>query len=436
MLDRPLIDVTIPETEGWQDNLAARILLIMTGLLLFRMGFNTWAALMPEFYLGGAATVLLFAMGAQLLIIAVADVDLERWGPAIAYAVLGVVLLALIMALYRGWLDKIQTDALLFSRAAVEGLVTGQNPYTVDMQPWIDSWRGPQWSTPTTEGGIVRSLSYPGGAVLWFLPQFALVGETPWGIRLTLVLAALATGAVVTASMPARLAIAGPASLFVARNLLMTAAGGVLWPLWVLPTAIATRAWVGGRWLRAGLALGIAAGTKQLIWAAAPFLLVWALREERIALSRVAAGATLGFAALNLPFALWNWQAWLAGTIRPVSSGPDLVFQGVGVATFPVLGYQLARWWFLLAVAAVVTIALTAYTLYFDRLKWTAWTLPPAIMLFHSRSLTSYFVSFAPLAVLVATAHMGRLRADDVPLFVTTEPAWRHFRRRLEAIRE
>jgi uncharacterized membrane protein len=416
MPDRPLIEINVPETDGWQDNLAGRLMLVLTGLLLFRMGFSVWASLMPEFILGGAVTILLFATGVQLLILAAAGIDLERWGPTIGYAVLAVVFVAMLFALYRGWLDKIQTDALLFSRASVEGMLAGQNPYTMDMTSWIRSWRGVQFSTPTVDGGFVSSVSYPGGAILWFLPQFTLVGETPWGIRLTLVIGALATGGVVTASLPPRLAVAGPASLFAARNLAKTAAGGVLWPIWVLPTALAMRDWVSGRWLRAGMWLGLAAGSKQIIWAAAPFLLVWGLREQRVNLDRVAAAAAAGFAALNLPFILWNWQAWLSGAIRPVSSGADLVFQGVGVAILPVLGVQIARWWFLLAVGTVVAVSLTLYCLYFDRVKWVAWVLPPAILLFHSRSLTSYFVSFAPLAILAVTAHMGRVRAERVPV--------------------
>jgi uncharacterized membrane protein len=411
----PLINIDIPETEGWQDNLAARILLVLTGLLLFRMGFNTWASLMPEWYVGGAATVLLFATGVQLLLFATTDIDLERWGPVIAYGVFAVVLAAMLLALYRGWLDKIQTDALLFSRAGVEAVLAGQNPYALDMAPWIASWRGPQFSTPTTAGGAVTHLSYPAGAVLWFLPQFALVGETVYGIRLTLVLAAIATGCVVAASLPARLAIAAPASLLAARNLPMTAAGGVLWPLWVLPTALALREWYAGRWLRAGLLLGAAAGTKQIVWAIGPFLLVWALRDARVSLPRVAAGATASFALLNLPFAVWHPAAWVRGALRPVAGGPDLVYQGIGLAIFPTLGFQLARWWFLLATVSVVVVLLTAYALYFERVKWVAWVVPAAIFLFHSRSLTSYFVSFAPLAVLAATAHMGHLQADAWP---------------------
>lgn len=418
-----LIEVNVPETEGWQDNLAARILFVMTGLLLFRMGFSTWAALMPEFYLGGIATLLLFATGVQLLIIATVDVDLERWGPWIAYAVLTVVLLAALMALYRGWLDKIQTDALLFSRASVEGLLAGRNPYTMDMGPWIESWRGPQYSTPTVAGHSVHSLSYPAGAVLWFVPQFALVGETAWGIRLTLVLAAIATGAVVAASMPARLAMAGPAALFVPRNLTMTAAGGVLWPLWVLPTAVALRQWYRGKWLTAGFALGIAAGSKQLVWAVGPFLLVWALRDADVSFPRLATGATAGFAALNLPFVVWDWRAWLGSVLTPVGSGADLVYQGVGLAAFPVLGFQVARWWFLLAVGAVVTVALATYVLYFERVKWAAWVVPGAIYLVHSRSLTSYFVAFAPLAILATVAYMGRLDATSLRDALPT--AWR-----------
>jgi len=414
MFDGPVISIDIPEEDGWQDNLAARILLVITALLLMRMGFRIWGALMPEFYAGAAASLLVFGCAVQLLVFAASDLDLEVWGPRIAIGVTFVVGVAVLLALYRFWLDKIQTDALLFSRAGLSTLMQGTDPYIVDMAPWIDSWRGPQYSTPQIDGTPVTQLSYPSGSILWFVPQFVTVGETQWGIRLTLVFAALASLVVTAVSLPRQLAVAAPAIILAPRNLVVTAAGGVFWPLWVLPLLLAIRDWGGGRWRRVGIWLGIAAATKQLVWAVGPFLLIWGVRGERVPLATIAAWTSGVFLALNLPFILWHPQAWLTSVLTPVGSGASLVFQGVGLATFPTVGYQLARWWFKLAILAAVWASLAAYWLYFDELKWAVWVVPAFIFLFHSRSLTSYFVSFAPIAAVAAAGAKGRLRSGGL----------------------
>jgi hypothetical protein len=72
------------------------------------------------------------------------------------------------------------------------------------------------------------------------------------------------------------------------------------------------------RW-RSALLLGLALASKQIAWFFLPFyiILIWRTkgRQEAIGRAVIAGGVMM---AINLPFLLWNPQAWLAGILAPV----------------------------------------------------------------------------------------------------------------------
>lgn len=420
-----LYEFNLPEEEGWQDSLAGRVILVMVGLLLYRMGFRIWGGLMPEYAIGAVATLLLFAIGTQLIILAAMDpskFNLERWGRWISYAVLLAIFVFGTVALSYLWIDRVGTDALLFSQVGVEQLVGhGTNPYTVDMAPHVANWKGPQYATPRINGDIVRQLSYPAGAVLWFVPQYATVGATRFGIRLTLWVMAFAASALVVHHLPAKLAIGGVGAFMATRNMFAAAAGGVIWPIWVLPLILGLIAWSRERWLWAAFFVGIAAGSKQHAWLVLPFLAVWQYKLTgtpraflRRALPMIAVGLAV-FLAMNAWFIITAPQAWLAGVLTPLNTKAPMVHQGMGLAVVSFVGaINLPAWWYALATGLAAGCALLAYWLYFDQLKWAAWVLPPVILFFYTRSLMSYFTTWGLLAVLAAAAAWGRLRYQRV----------------------
>jgi uncharacterized membrane protein len=413
----------IPDEEGWQDSLAGRIIFVLTGLLLFRMGFQIWASLMPEYLLGAVASVVLFGVGVQLLVMSAMDpsrLDLEQWGPYIAYAVLAAVLVATLIGLHRTWIDVIGTDALLFSHTAAEALAAGQNPYTVDMGPAIEGWRGAQYATPRINGDVVRQLSYPAGSVLWFIPQYLTIGPTHFGLRLTMFVMAIATSAIVIDSLPPKLALAGVAVFLATRNLYLAAAGGVIWPVWMLPMILAIRAWYGERWLQAAFWMGLSAGSKQFAWLILPFLLIWVWKISETPRAFLKRGAKMNavggasFLALNGPFILWNPSAWADGVLTPLSTQAPMIHQGAGLAALSFSGvFHAPNWWFELGLGWAMVTALVSYYLYFEKVRWACWIMPPALLFFHYRSLLSYFNTYGVLAVLCAVAVWGRLNVKE-----------------------
>ena len=72
------------------------------------------------------------------------------------------------------------------------------------------------------------------------------------------------------------------------------------------------------RW-RSALLLGLALASKQIAWFFIPFyiILIWRTKGCKEALYRTLIAGSL-MLVINLPFLLWNPQAWLAGILAPV----------------------------------------------------------------------------------------------------------------------
>jgi Glycosyltransferase family 87 len=155
------------------------------------------------------------------------------------------------------------------------------------------------------------------------------------------------------------------------------------------------------RWWSA-LCLGLAISTKQPAWLFLPFyaILIWRHRGLKEAVGRLSMAGAIAL-AINLPFMLWNFHAWLAGVLAPVA---DPMFpSGVGVVA---LGLTPA----LPPLPGVIYTALEVLAMLFC-LMWY-WRIcksrPEAAMLlavlplfFAWRSLPSYFYCAAlPLFIL------------------------------------
>ena len=157
------------------------------------------------------------------------------------------------------------------------------------------------------------------------------------------------------------------------------------------------------RWLSA-LFLGLAVASKQIAWFFVPFyaILIWRHYGPREACLRLAIAGSLAL-VINLPFIIWNPEAWLAGVLAPMA---DPMFPlGVGLVNLSsahLLPY-LPNWLYLSLEAS----ALVAMLVYYWR---TCRTCPESVMLLAVlplflawRSLPSYFSCTAfPLFVLMA----------------------------------
>jgi len=212
-----LIHIDIPEDDGWRDDVAGRLLLALLGGLVLRLSVRLWPLVeLPETGVtAGAVVFAVTAVGVQLLVLSVGDIDLERHGRQIAGATVailtaGVAATAIATADAPVWLPRLNTDVLAFSSHSVELLVSGKNPYVASMQPAHALPGAGDYWTQRVDGSTVESLSYPAGHVLAFAPQYLLVERGLGGLRTTTILLTGGLGGLLVWLLPARLAAAGP----------------------------------------------------------------------------------------------------------------------------------------------------------------------------------------------------------------------------------
>ena len=156
------------------------------------------------------------------------------------------------------------------------------------------------------------------------------------------------------------------------------------------------------RWASA-LFFGLALASKQIAWYFVPFYFImnWRLYGFKEATYRLLIAGSLGL-LINLPFILWNPQAWLAGILAPVA---DPMFpMGVGIVNLSVthlIPYLPERVYTVLQIAAfLVSIA---FYWRMSRIRPESAIFFAVLPLFFNwRSLSSYFYCVAyPMFVLM-----------------------------------
>jgi hypothetical protein len=418
-----LIEIDVPEAEGWRDDVAMRLLFIIFAAILMRLGLRLWAVVEPAGVVGAIPTLLCFAGGVQFLVFAVSDIDLAEHGRTIGYgSVLLFTVVVLAVTIQTGWPRQLATDAIAFTSYSVELVAQGQNPMAASMAPAAELPETPERWTYRVDGTRVESWSYPAGMFWTYLPQYLLIGRGPIGIRLTSILAMAALGLTLVKVAPA---VYGPAAglvMIIPRNQYLTAAGGLVDVWWLLPTVLAVLAWYTDRRLVAAGLLGVACAMKQQPWPIAGFLAIWlwkereSLREFAVTGGQCAAVGFGAFAVLNLPFFLASPPAWLESVLVPLGGGESpLRSVGVGLAALNHAGLNLPRSTFRIVTLTCILSLLGAYWYWFDRLKWIAWLAPPIILLWTPRSLPSYFNTAIPLAFVVLLASEQRLFDEPKP---------------------
>ena len=416
-----LIEIDVPEEEGWRDTVAARVLLLVLAAVILWFGLRVWGLINEAGAIGGVPTFLAFALGVELLILSVSDIDLEAHGRTIGYVttlvMAGVALGVVVVA----ELPRLGTDVLAFTSYAVELAADGTNPFAASMAPSSDLPGAPDEWTRRTDGSIVDSWSYPGGTLWVYAVQYQLVGR--WGgLRLTSLVGATLIALLVTAVVPSVYGPLGPASILISQNELFAALGGLNDMWWVLPTVATVWLWALDRRIAAAAVFGVACAMKQQPWAIALPLAIWVFKtapSHRVFAQRAAmyigvGGAT--FTAFNLPWLLGDPGAWLSAVLTPLSTGSEapLVSRGVGLAALnhAVDGRIVSRATFEALIYLTVAVGAVTYWRYFERLRWAAWLFPAVVFLFTPRSLPSYFHWFVPIAAVALFAAHGRLRGQ------------------------
>ena len=168
------------------------------------------------------------------------------------------------------------------------------------------------------------------------------------------------------------------------------------------------------RWSSA-LFLGLALASKQLAWFFIPFYMIMVFRHYGLkeVVYRLLIAGTIGL-AINLPFILWNPQAWLAGILAPIA---DPMFpMGVGLVNLSVshLIPFLPKWLYSVLEAVSIVASLAWYWRICKKVPESAMLLAVLPLFVAWRSLTSYFycISF-PLFIIMAAR---------VPVVKKTQP--------------
>ena len=157
------------------------------------------------------------------------------------------------------------------------------------------------------------------------------------------------------------------------------------------------------RW-RSALFLGLAVASKQIAWYFVPFYLIMTWRHYSLeeAVRRLAIAGTIGL-AFNLPFILWDPQAWLAGVFAPVA---DPMFPlGIGLIELSithVLPY-FPGWVYSFLEGGALILALAYYWRLCRKHPEAAMLLAVLPLIFAWRSLPSYFYcAIYPIFLLMA----------------------------------
>jgi len=157
------------------------------------------------------------------------------------------------------------------------------------------------------------------------------------------------------------------------------------------------------RW-RSALFLGLSIATKQIAWFFIPFYLIMTWRHYSLAESvrRLAIAGCVGL-VFNLPFILWNPQAWLAGVLAPVS---DPMFPlGLGLIELSVNHVLpfFPSWVYDMLEGVAMLVALAWYWSLCRKRPEAAMLLAILPLVFAWRSLPSYFFcSIYPAFILMA----------------------------------
>jgi len=114
---------------------------------------------------------------------------------------------------------------------------------------------------------------------------------------------------------------------------------------------------------------------------------------------------------------VWNFEAWARSVFTPISSGAPMIHQGAGATLAAVTGvYALPKDYYTLLTVASFGVALGVYALYWGRMKWAAWIVPPLVLFWYYRSLNSYFTWFLPVAYYATLCALDLRRRRWAPV--------------------
>ncbi len=277
----------------------------------------------------------------------------------------------------------------------------GQNPYLYSIKPFLDQFGlPPSFYTPKVDGTFEFHLNYPALSFLSLMPLYlAGLHDLRDGVLFFHILSIL----VIFYFAPPKLkalsiaifAIAFPSSILYSYT-------DSVWAFFLIVSALY---WKRNRRMSL-IMFGLAGATKQIAFAALPFLLVALWYEtEGSRFKGVLKGASLILAAYlvpNLPFLLSSPSSWWSATVGPYLPGATpMIAGGIGMAGILMdLGVALPTQFFTLLMGVVGAASIFLFMFRYRQLRPLMWGMPALALFFYHRSFPNYlFYWVFPLLV-------------------------------------
>jgi len=389
-----------------------RIGLLGAGALLLRMSMHVAiSAPLADIPAYLFAVIALGGLGLAALAAAGWRTPSPRWRWLILLAVVSEIALTATIWRQTQRLHPFSTvDVALYNDMASELVRRGENPYTWDYNNVHEVYRMSQAaSTPQLDGSVTERHPYPSLSFLAALPldTFGLPGVWLVPILAQLALAVMLFLAAPRAIQP--VVLLPMVVWFSFSGLTAIGANDIVWATLIVGMIVAWR-----KPTLAALLYGLAVSYKQSPWLLFPFLAIrlWrgndqdsppAQRLQRVV--RFAAITGLTFLLVNLPFILWEPEAWLKGVFSPLTGNLVYLSQG-GPAGLTAFGYvNLPKNFYLLATLTVLGLLLFSYWRHYAALRDIFVIMPAILMWFSYRTLVSYWVFWALPALAIAVRH-------------------------------
>ncbi len=331
-----------------------------------------------------------------------------------------------------------ETDGMVGTFMGIVKTLQGQNPYVYSIKPFLDQFGFPSsFYTPRVDGSFEFHLNYPAFNFLSLLPLY-LAGfrDLRDGVLFFHILTILTLFYVVPSRFKAVSII--PFSLGFPFSIVYSFTDSV-WAFFLVLSAVY---WNRDR--RVSLIMfGLAVATKQIAFAALPFLLVGLWREtEGSKLRGLVEGVGLILAVYllpNLPFVLTSPSSWWAATVTPYLPGTTpMVAGGMGLSEILTdLGIPIPSSFFTLLTGTVGVAMTLLFFLRYERLRHLMWVMPALVLFFYHRSFPNYlfYWTFPLFAQLILNGRLDlrlNIAAKLAPLlrWSPSRPNLTSFRRR------
>lgn len=406
----------VKAVERLPDKLILRFGLFAAGLIAWKAATRLWdSGTVPMFGWSQGMMLAGYVVGFACLLLAIRrDIPKRAMSGVIGAYVLTFASFAFIDGTFKGESGTpLTTDAWMYMDFAARLLSRGENPYEADMVAAFEVYRSPfNFSTPMADGSLTDRVAYPALSFLIMVPAQLVGFPTTWVYPLFLIASLI----LAFRGVDERLRPLVLLPFFADDVFPLYALGGVTDTVWSFLLVLTVLDWKHVR--RRGIWFGLACAYKHQPWLLAPFLLIRIWREEddprrrKKALLTFVGLTTLVFLVVNLPFIVWNPEAWLLGILEPVRR-PMITF-GQGLSSLTMTGIvMIPKAVYTGMMASVFAFMLWIYWRHFESVRELVWIAPAIALWFGNRGLTSYwYFNTLPLVVALFGAHLARARSQ------------------------